>query len=69
MYLCKKYNFMKRFLGLILILCVVIFQTSMTTSYGNNLLPSSPQELGFDILSLILFIFGVILVKSKRPLF
>ena len=57
---------MRKFLGLVLIVAVVIFQTQR---FSGNFFPQSPQELGLDIMSFLVFLLGFTLLKNKKVLF
>lgn len=57
---------MRKFLGFVLIVCILIFQISYNHRLDSNLFPQSPQELGLDVMTLLVLFFGFIFLKNKK---
>lgn len=56
---------MKQLIGFILIIASMIFVYWETKHFGGNLVPQTIQELFCDILSILLFIVGVIFFNKR----
>lgn len=56
---------MRKIEGYVLILISLIFAFVETNQFGNNIFPQSKEEIICDIIALMIFISGVILIKRK----
>lgn len=57
---------MRRILGIVCLICAIIFGYLETKHFGNNWLPQTNEEIICDLTSLLLFMVGSFLFLQKR---
>ncbi len=56
----------RKVFGALCVAASVLFCTAETAYFGNNLFPSSSEELACDAMSLMLAVAGLVIMRTKR---